>query len=1438
MSADDLIAALQGGLRVDSEGSFTLHRDKAREKLRTFQVAEPQRYVLSLMALASLKGATAVTVTIDSDDVVVRFDGAPVTAADLDDLYGSSFSAASTDVQRARQQLALAIHAALALNPRFVRVVSGAGESAVSLLARHGVPDEIGGAAAASGGTEVHVKQRFRPGLLVRFVQHLRGSLAEATWLRERCRFSSRAITVNGEAVARGLALEGATHAFSHGLGPSRGVAGLVAEPGPAVIRLVRHGVWLHDVEAPELPLGLVVVIADDLLLTDLSGDKVVQDEHYARCMALALALAGSVLHAAVGADEVEPAPELARRLAPVWRHPDVADPGAPIGSAMARVIRFRDIFGRRHSLARLRRVAAEQGFLPTTRGAYADRLPRGDGVVIQLAAGRQDDDEQVLARLFAGQLCDVSEGLERAAQVELNRRRWRAQPCEPRLTAASYHLVEPFEVGLGGVRVVGEIGLRRAPTTTCSLRVVVDGCLLAELELAGPIAGVDAVIGGPLPIKADFSGPHTGELLAACLGAWLASARALAETAVARGLLWDAPAPREAFAHGYLRSLYRSEALRALLGLVGYDERAITATMRQLLRALAPRPTPPRLHRERWLQGLWALEAARGERLDVAAIGALLEQDVKLRWVPDACARHPAIAEPVLYLRAREVEVVRWLFGGRVERMRDEAYAGLLARARFFARPEATSVLSEETCTPHVVATHAGLRIGAAFEREERGWLDHPRRAACELVVHGRLLGEGWIAAPVPGVRFAIVGEGLTINATWDGVVVDDAFRAAARAAALALPELVRGAVAAATAHAGPREVWLRGVAGALTATFPTPGLRRACALLVAEYGAADGQARYMRLLAWQVARSLRQLDALTRDPDVDAKVLGDVGALAQRLGAAAPDEATVATLTEALAAVRAALGQVGGASWLEDVGRCAPEVAALPLLRREDGTPVTLAQLAAQAAGRSTCLVIDPEDATWPHQARARLLADERTLALVRALYDEAALRVPASVDEARSFATAEDLLRLLEGLREQASAPRAAVRAIPALLAAAVAGCRREDAAAPAWRRALLLALGATFPAPLLRAKYRVLRGALGAEAAEAAYCKLLARAQVDGMTAVIEGAMGKTERALLAEVEGPESEASEGVRQVLAALRAGLGQVGGASLLESVVRLSPEVRELPLFERVDGARVRVGEVVDAAARGELHVDPDAPARARPPAYLRALRVTGEAHEVLMGWFGSERLSTRAPPTWRPPDGPSSPPELPRRASAPAGVEAREPEWLARARQLDIAALTAEAGPPDRDADIREVFAGVRRGSGPHPKAGPVRTRAPDKPPEPTPADRLVAAVQGELHALRRGHESLLTGFNLDHVRAAAGSGRQAVRCGREGVVLDTRHPHVAAAVAGFAGDRVWISFLVSQVYTALNVWREDITDAHEEAFHARHLAWLRGELTRHA
>lgn len=1443
MSTDALIAALQGDLRVDSEGSFTLHREKAREKLRTFQVAEPQKYILHLIALATLKKATAVHVRCDSDDVVVRFDGEPVTAQDLDDLYGSSFAAARTDVQRARQQLAVAIHAAMALNPRHVRVTSGTGEAAVSMTVRHGAADEIGGARrGAPPGTEIQVKQRFRPGLMVRFVNQLRGALAEMTWLRERCEFSTLPIFLNGAQISAGLRVADAGHMFRHDGAATQGVAGLARRPLPAIVRLVRHGVWLHDVPAPHLPLGFTAVIRDDRLLTDLSGDKVVQDEHHAGCLKVAETLATAVLGAAIGAKAGPVTPALAQRILPVWQHwPAALQRDTAIGAVMGRIVRWPDIFRRVHSLAALHAVHRRLGHVPVAWGEWHEKVPVADDIVVQrVESVPQGFDDALIERAFGTVMHDVTGELERRALAEQQRRRWRAQPCEPTLSPAQYHLTAPFEVTLAGVTVQGHVGLRRTPATVCALKVVVDGCLLTELELATPVAGIDVLLAGPLPIRDDFTGPVTGDLLAACLGAWVAVTRVIAETALHRGLVPEEEEPRRAFVHGFLRSYHRGEALRSLLIATGFPQETHVDHIRHLLRSLPPHPVPQDLYEQAWLRGAYAFTLASGEVLEAAAVGRLLAEGVALKFVDATVEPHANISEPVLRVGLREAEALRWLFAGKVPRMNHADYAVLLARARFLEKPEVTGVLSEETCTPHVVVEFEQLRICVAFVLAGQPAAGEASRrySNCELIVLRRRLGEVSFNAPIDRLNFAVIGEGLAIKRTWDGVDIDGKFLEVERAAALAVPTLVRAAIEALPQEqdAELRAAYRAGILAALTATFPTPGWRTAFATLVVAHGRVEAEKRYMRLIGLTQTTLAAEFNPWIDRHARDAKKLGDVAAVAAEFKVQPRTDLRIEAITGQLAALRSALGQVGGGSWLEDVGRCTPAVAALPLLARADGEWVTLAQVAAQMEGLAVHLVVDREDCAWPHTGRTRKLADEATSAVLRSLFGEDDLRVPELIEAPTVGGSAEDLLGVMRELRRRMTTSSAVAEALPGLIATAIAGARRTDDEGARWRTGLLLALGATFPVAVLRRLFVFLHTLHGA-AAEDLYCASLLRAQnvgVDGLAMELEEKLSVPAPARRGDVR------AAGLRDVLSRVRQALGQVEGATLADAVGNHSAAMGALELFRRIDGTPVTLAEVAAEARAGTVYVFAGADAHERPRAYLRSLRVDEETLDTLRGLFGVERVSTTAPPR---PAGEEVAPS--QRESLGRGLNGLDlprpptsPEWLTMLKlaQKDSGApITAKLPTRSESDDVARLHGELRALSGPS-KAASATTLDPPKPREPTPTERMIAAIQSELHALRRGHEALLTGFNLDHVRAVEGDGKQAVRCGRDGVVLDANHPRIAAAVAGYGRDRVWISFLVSQVYTALNVWREDITDEDEEAFHRRHLEWLRGELER--
>lgn len=106
----------------------------------------------------------------------------------------------------------------------------------------------------------------------------------------------------------------------------------------------------------------------------------------------------------------------------------------------------------------------------------------------------------------------------------------------------------------------------------------------------------------------------------------------------------------------------------------------------------------------------------------------------------------------------------------------------------------------------------------------------------------------------------------------------------------------------------------------------------------------------------------------------------------------------------------------------------------------------------------------------------------------------------------------------------------------------------------------------------------------------------------------------------------------------------------------------------------------------------------------------------------------------------------------------------------------------------------------------------------------PPPPTPEERLVDALRAELSLVREKSERLLSDVHLDRLQVLplTGDERELVAVAdTRGVLVNRDHPVVRRALADLA-DPVWCSFVASAVYTALNVWLTEITDADERTF----------------
>ncbi len=103
-------------------------------------------------------------------------------------------------------------------------------------------------------------------------------------------------------------------------------------------------------------------------------------------------------------------------------------------------------------------------------------------------------------------------------------------------------------------------------------------------------------------------------------------------------------------------------------------------------------------------------------------------------------------------------------------------------------------------------------------------------------------------------------------------------------------------------------------------------------------------------------------------------------------------------------------------------------------------------------------------------------------------------------------------------------------------------------------------------------------------------------------------------------------------------------------------------------------------------------------------------------------------------------------------------------------------------------------------------------------------PTPSEQLLDAIRAELSLVRARNRSLLTHVHLDRITVGSMSLRRrslVAWADDSGVVVNGKHAVVRRALE-HPEDPVWRSYVCSAVYTALNVWLEEVTDTDEMHF----------------
>ncbi|MDY0003445.1 MAG: hypothetical protein RBU30_19255 [Polyangia bacterium] len=273
-AADALVASLGAQGRVESEGRFTLNREKAKERMRELRLPRPELYVVSLLQAAVCKGARSVEVTLDSDDLLFRFDGRPFTIGDFEDLYGSMFAERRDRETRALQHLAMGVSAAVVEEPRFVELRSGDGLTGALLRLEPGVPDAVEplGKPPLPTRTEIHVKLRLGERIGGQNVK------VEAALRQAGC-YARLELKVNGESVSTRFKPSGV-----YGFVPIswEGFEGFCAfDPDMkdrAEVRRLLDGAWISTETLKEGMPGFFAVLESERFQTDLSAGAIVQD--------------------------------------------------------------------------------------------------------------------------------------------------------------------------------------------------------------------------------------------------------------------------------------------------------------------------------------------------------------------------------------------------------------------------------------------------------------------------------------------------------------------------------------------------------------------------------------------------------------------------------------------------------------------------------------------------------------------------------------------------------------------------------------------------------------------------------------------------------------------------------------------------------------------------------------------------------------------------------------------------------------------------------------------------------------------------------------------------------------------------------------------------------------------------------------------------------
>jgi hypothetical protein len=808
----ELLTELASAGRVEAQGGFTIDSEKAREKLRHYQLADPHRYVLLLVEAAISLGADKLEFEIDSDDVHLRFTGALLEHAQLENIYASLFAQAEQlasltpeQQQRTRglQQLAFALNSAMALNPRFARVVSIGPDGRGTALELHpSGPDKLDRVEGQPGGNHIHVKDKFRIGFVVEFLRSLDGSIAEAVLLREHCRWSRTPVFLNGDSISGPMEFSGEPwteiDVVDAGQVIGRAALGLSSPTAtylqldPPSAQLLSNGVFIETCSLQgRAVMGLQAIVDSRRFSKDVSQTKLVQDALYEGAIASVLAAQDKLIHRLAERGAAGSMPEWAENVLLEWLRLRV--PARPRAGELQRLLDEDQVFAAVGAaltwsvigpggISTRALIESEDTIrFSTSKFEFA---PRDVPFVLRMGPGPE---QAVLEHLFGERLQDYTATLQREAEHEHHRLAFLARRHLPELGEGHYSLREPIHgkvVGPDGeVLIRGELGLRVLGQQRSWVRLLSGGCVLCEHAIDGPLPGLYVVVDAPLTANDTYDDVRPTIALASALAAVLAALeRALAKLAAGRPLTAQDVELR-ALLRLYIQQVCRRDYAVAFLSELGFTPRDAKRSLEQLAATggVTLRPVwgfgEPR-EAQHPLLHVPLYERSHGSPRSLAELADSRAGGQRIAWLEPGLGPLPPFERDVLLLEQPDREVLRELFGSDALEPFAERLAWMRRRDAFLERQLAQLEHRHATLVEHEFTSEQPPLRGSLALREYAFTAAADGRTPVRVHYRGRELCELSIELPFPGLTAWVDSDALEVNSTFDGFTQPMALR------------------------------------------------------------------------------------------------------------------------------------------------------------------------------------------------------------------------------------------------------------------------------------------------------------------------------------------------------------------------------------------------------------------------------------------------------------------------------------------------------------------------------------------------------------------------------------------------------------------------------------------------------------------------------------